>query len=339
MIPKIDIKDRARDRIADEISRHCRQVGFFAVTGHGLEQGLINELFAVSRDFFGSEQKEKDAVSLSEFHRGYARVGAEKIDPYGPEDFRETYLMGWESPDEEPLPQRIPFLGPNNWPAGNEYFQQVLLSYYHSVMQVAQFLLECFALTIGQAADFFKNNFKAPLSNLVLAHYPVLENAPRQAMLGCGEHTDYGLITLLLHDGNPGLQVKTRQGQWLSADASADDLIVNVGDMMEFISGGKYISNPHRVEVMRHTPRTSIPFFVQPDYEALIKPVLVPFDEAENTGRWKPRLAGAYLEERIAQSFISDEQKLILALKSVAGPEKRVIKNIAELLKCLSLSQ
>ena len=336
MIPTIDISDRATNKVASEIARHCDKVGFFVVTGHGLEKALINELFAVSSDFFTGSQQDKDVVSLNGFHRGYAKIGSEKIDPDGPKDFRETYLIGWENEENNSLPERIPLLGPNTWPVDNEIFRHVLLRYYQSIMQVAQFLLQCFAVSIGQNADFFKAKFQAPLTNLVLAHYPVLKRAPEQPVLGCGEHTDYGLITLLLHDGNPGLQVQTRKGEWIDADASENDLIVNVGDMMEFITGGRYISNPHRVEVMRKTPRTSIPFFVQPDYDALIKPVLEPLDEADNSARWKPRLAGAYLEERFAATFPSDEEKLLLALKSADTSQKRVMFNLAKLLNCLA---
>lgn len=310
-IPTIDLKldtvgptAENRARIALEIADLCSRVGFFVVRNHGVPLDLMQEMREVARGFFLQPQEVKDRTALDgEVHRGYARINAEQIDPDGPQDFRETFLMGWERPDGTPLPRRIPLLGPNNWPEGQERLQRSMRAYYARIMETAQYLLSCFAVSIGQPPEFFRPMFRDPLTNLVLAYYPVLEGASGEAVLGCGEHTDYGLITLLMHDGVAGLQVRTRGGAWIDCSSDRDDLIVNVGDMMEFITGGLYVSNPHRVQVMRRQDRVSVPFFVQPDYDSLVKPVLEPIEAPDDRRRWKPRLGGAYIEERYAATF------------------------------------
>jgi len=327
-IPVIDLKlsshgttPENRDRIAGEIAKHCTQVGFFVVHDHGIPVDLMESVREQARSFFDLSDAEKEASAIASdgVHRGYARINAEQIDPDGPQDFRESFLIGWERPDGSPLPSRVPLLGPNQWPenAGAE-FRPTLKAYYARAMETAQFLLTCFARSLEQEPNAFAGFFSNPLTNLVLAHYPVMEGASDNPVLGCGEHTDYGLITLLMHDGVAGLQVRTRAGEWLDAYSSRDDLIVNVGDMMEFLSGGRYISNPHRVQVMRNERRFSMPFFVQPDYTSLIQPVLEPLEQPEDRERWKPRLGGAYIEERYNATFPSAEERALKKLKALA---------------------
>ncbi len=342
MIPTIDLRlaDGAsdKDRIAAEIAHHCKTIGFFVVKGHGVSPTLFDDVRSAGLRFFEWPMSQKEEISLagSDVHRGYARLGAEKIDPDGPADYRETFLVGWERRDGSPLPPRIPLLGPNRWPSNDPSFRQVLNDYYDAVMGVGQFLLKCIALSIGQDEGFFAPMFQDPLTNLVLAHYPVLEQTPDQPILGCGEHTDYGLITLLLHDGTPGLQVQTRDGEWLDAASDRNDLIVNIGDMLEFITGGLYVSNLHRVQVMRTSPRLSVPFFIQPDYDALIKPVLEPVMSPEDRTLWKPRLGGAYIEERFAASFPTPTQRLITKMRSQGASERDAVRDAAKLLRLLS---
>ncbi|TNE87220.1 MAG: isopenicillin N synthase family oxygenase [Deltaproteobacteria bacterium] len=327
MIPVIDLalsregKTAAnRTRIAAEIARYCTEVGFFVVHDHGVPKEAMEAVRTAAHDFFSRSEAEKEATAIQAedaVHRGYARIHAEQIDPDGPVDFRETFLIGWERPDGSSLPARVPLLGPNRWPEDDEAFRSTLKAYYGHAMDTAQFLLECFAESLGQEPGFFAPMFHDPLTNLVLAHYPVLDESGDGPVLGCGEHTDYGLITLLMHDGVAGLQVRTRDQQWLDASSDRDDLVVNVGDMMEFITGGRYVSNPHRVQVMRDSARVSAPFFVQPDYDALVRPVLEPAEDADNRQRWKPRLGGAYIEERYNATFPSREGRLVNRLKKL----------------------
>ena len=295
----------------------------------------MDAIRAAGRDFFElpDGEKEKVAISNSEAHRGFAKKGAEQIDPDGPQDYRETFLAGWEPRGGGQLPARIPLLGPNQWPNHDDEFRTTLNAYYDAVMAVAMRLLECISHAILPGSDLFSEMFETPLTNLVLAHYPILEGAPDHAVLGCGEHTDYGLITLLLHDGVPGLQVQARNGDWLDAESAQDDLIVNIGDMLEFMTGGRYVSNKHRVMVMRTSPRLSIPFFVQPDYDAIIRPVLEPVVEPENRSRWKPRLGGAYIEERFAETFPGRLQKLLQKLR---GADREAVKDCATVLQILA---
>ncbi len=342
MIPTIDLglADGSADtnRIAAEIAHHCQNLGFFVIAGHGISPALLDQLRSAGQWFFDLPMSEKEAISLagSDVHRGYARLHQEKIAPHGPADYRETFLIGWERRDGSQLPPRIPLLGPNRWPSNAPWFRELLNGYYDTVMRVGQFLLKCIALSIDQDENFFAHMFQDPLTNLVLAHYPVLEQTSDETLLGCGEHTDYGLITLLLHDGIPGLQVQTRDGAWLDATSERNELIVNIGDMLEFITGGLYVSNLHRVQIMHKVPRLSIPFFIQPDYDTLIKPVLEPVMSPQDRTRWKPRLGGAYLEERFAASFPTPTQRLITKMQSQSVSKRDAVRDAAQLLLLLS---
>lgn len=341
MIPNIDLGGRRpsdRARVAQEIKTVCGDVGFFVVSNHGLTSTSLDEIRALAGEFFGRPQEDKEGLSIQESsaHRGYTRIGLEKIDPDGPDDFRETFLIGWEGEDGQPPPDRIPLVGPNQWPTNDAAFSIGLKAYYRLAMELAQYLLECFAVSIGKQAAFFAGMFSHPLTNLVLANYPVPTQRPSDGVVGCGEHTDYGLITLLVHDGVPGLEIRHRNGTWLAAESAPDQIIVNVGDMMQFITGGRYISNPHRVRVMWDKPRVSVPFFVQPDYDALIRPEIVPADAPSDKARWKPRLAGAYIEERFAETFISPEQRALATLRDLDPAASGTLRSVADLLDRLN---
>ncbi|WP_457333684.1 isopenicillin N synthase family dioxygenase [Rhizobacter sp. P5_C2] len=342
-IPTIDLglptNTFDRKRIADEIDRHCRDIGFFVLTGHGISFDLQLQVLRQANQFFSQSagDKAKVAIGMSDVHRGYARIDAEKLDPDGPSDFRETYLVGWERRDGTPLPQRIPLLGLNQWPETLPDFRETLNGYYDAALEVAKQILDCVSYAIAPAEqNVFSEFFNDPLTNLVLAHYPVAAHLGDDSVLGCGEHTDYGLITLLMHDGVPGLQVQARSGAWLDVQCNKGDLVVNLGDMLEFMSGGRYVSNPHRVVVMRNQPRTSVPFFVQPDYDALIRPLLEPIEEMSNRSRWKPRLGGAYIEERFAETFPRPTDRLLRELERMSTDQRQALGKCARLLQLIS---
>ena len=120
--------------------------------------------------------------------------------------------------------------------------------------------------------------------------------------LGCGAHTDYGAITLLLPDGNPGLEVRRRDGTWLKVRAPAGALVVNLGDMLARWTNDRYISTPHRVISPTTAPRYSVPVFVNPDYDAVVSCVPSCVTE-ERPCRYEPVVAGEYLVSRFDDTY------------------------------------
>lgn len=134
---------------------------------------------------------------------------------------------------------------------------------------VAQALLVGVARSLGLAGDYFVRQYTAaPTVLFRVFHYPACE----EPGWGVGEHTDYGLLTLLAQDGVGGLQVKTPRG-WIEAPPVPGALVCNIGDMLDRLTGGEYRSTPHRVRNVSGRSRLSFPFFFDPDFAAEVVPL------------------------------------------------------------------
>ena len=256
-IPVIDIAPlRQPDRAAwtpviEQIDRACRQIGFLAITGHGISARQLEQMFALSQRFFDQPLEEKLKIELvnSGNHRGWGSHGAEQLDPKKPMDWKETFDMALDLHPEHPVVAECPALyGPNQYPelAG---FQQQVNQHYGLLMSVGQRMLKAMALALGEAEDFFTRHFAGEhVSVLRLIHYPPRPDGaavPEDAM-AAGAHTDYGCITLLAQDEVGGLEVQGRDGSWISVPPVEGALVVNIGDLMQRWTNDRYRSTSHR---------------------------------------------------------------------------------------------
>jgi isopenicillin N synthase-like dioxygenase len=242
-VPTIDLS-----RVSpDEIARACEDVGFFTVVGHEVDPSLIEEVAARSRAFFDRPDEEKDRYRAPAESPGlpvYRPLGAEKL---GANADRKASL-DWG-----------PTLAGVAWP--NDELRVAYERYYAEMLRVAG--------TIVDALDLDASFFDDRSSSLRVIDYP----AGRSEGARAGAHRDYGCLTLIRSDAS-GLEVQTRDGEWLAVDPAPGGLVVNIGDLMQFWSNDRWISTLHRVVGTGDAPRRqSLVFFHNPRADAVIEGV------------------------------------------------------------------
>jgi isopenicillin N synthase-like dioxygenase len=263
-----------RDAVAAQIGAACRAHGFFYVTGHGVDAALVQRLEDLSHRFFELPEDTKMRWRMAlggRAWRGYFPLGGELTS--GRPDWKEGLYLGTELPATHPLVQaKTPVHGPNLFPEVPD-FRETILAYMTAVTQLGHRLMEGIALSLGLGASYFAERYTAdPLILLRLFNYPT-QPVPEglDVQWGVGEHTDYGLLTILHQDHIGGLAVHT-PGGWIDAPPVAGSFVCNIGDMLDRMTGGLYKSTPHRVK--RNTSghdRLSFPLFFDPNFEARVQ--------------------------------------------------------------------
>jgi isopenicillin N synthase-like dioxygenase len=258
--------------VAGAIDDACRRAGFFSIVGHGVDATLQTRLDALSREFFALPESEKAAIGMARggrAWRGWFAVGEELTS--GVPDLKEGIYFGAELESSHArVAAGIPLHGPNLFPARPAALRDVVLAYMDELTRVGQAVLTGVAIGLGRDPSWFVDHLTAdPLTLFRVFRYPPAEAADAW---GVGEHTDYGLLTLLGQDVNGGLQVRTPDG-WIEVDPIPGAFVCNIGDMLERISGGRYRSTPHRVRNASGAERLSFPFFLDPSWDAVIEGV------------------------------------------------------------------
>jgi isopenicillin N synthase-like dioxygenase len=162
-----------------------------------------------------------------------------------------------------------PLHGPNLFPRRPAELRPVVLAYLDELTRIGQAVLGAMALGLGLDRDWFRRHLTAdPLVLFRIFHYPPAAGGD-EGQWGVGEHTDYGLLTLLAQDANGGLAVRSGDG-WIDADPIPGTFVCNLGDMLERLTGGRYRSTPHRVRNDSGAERLSFPFFLDPSWDAVV---------------------------------------------------------------------
>jgi isopenicillin N synthase-like dioxygenase len=302
-VPIVDIgglrsPDRTeRERVAGEIGKAARDVGFFYVSGAGVDDRVFERMLASTKEFFALpiEEKMRSYIGLSTCHRGYVPVGEEGL-ATGMPDLKEAFDTALELPADDPdYLAGNPMLGPNAWP-DLPGFADAVTAYYRAVLDVGHRLLWAFAVALGEDPDTFSRHATKTPSQLRLVHYPYPEAEDGQ---GIGAHTDYECFTLLKPTA-PGLEVLNGAGEWIDVPPVPGTFVVNIGDMLELWTNGAYVATSHRVRKVAEE-RYSFPLFFNVDYHTEVKP-LPQF--ASRDGIQRPALrAGEHLFAQTAQTF------------------------------------
>ena len=271
-LPIIDLAGPPGD-IARQIESACRESGFFYIAGHRVPTELIEQLDAASREFFALPDDDKMEIAMARggpAWRGYFPVGAELTS--GRPDLKEGIYFGTELPDDDPRVRAgVPLHGANLFPRQVPALRDAVLAYLDAVTETAQDVLRGVARSLDLDAGYFITSYTAdPTVLFRIFHYP--PSTPDSEDWGVGEHTDYGLITILLQDDNGGLQVRTPAG-WVDAPPIPGTFVCNIGDMLDRMTGGWYRSTPHRVRNTSGNERLSFPFFLDPDFTAEVPPL------------------------------------------------------------------
>ncbi len=264
-VPIIDVQ---RDDAGARIDAACREVGFFAITNHGVDDTLRQRTIAAATEFFALHEAEKAAVALAiggHAWRGWFPLGGELTS--GVPDLKEGYYFGVELP-----PDPRPMHGPSLWPPRPEELRTTVTAWMAAMESLGQRVLSLMAAGLGARPGFFAEGLTAtPTSLFRIFRYPPHPDGAGDRW-GVGEHSDYGLLTLLAHDGTPGLEVKVGD-DWVAAPYDPELIICNLGDMLDRLTGGRYRSTPHRVRNHAGHDRYSLPFFLDPGWDAVVEPL------------------------------------------------------------------
>ena len=264
-------------RFRDELRRATHDYGFFYLVGHGVDNGLRDELLKVARRFFALPECDKLVIEnlRSPHFRGYTRLGGERTQ--GKQDWREQIDIGPER--EAPEPRRADWdvlEGPNQWPPALPALRDVVTRWNDRLGAVGLQLLREWAQALGQDRHVFDAAFADRPSTLTkVVRYP--GRRPRGADQGVGAHKDSGVLTLLLIEpGTAGLQVE-RDGAWIDAPPIDGALVVNIGELLEVATDGYLKATVHRVLTpAAGTDRISVPFFFNPALSARIPRLSLP---------------------------------------------------------------
>ena len=272
MSPLFDATEqRGHQRVARELGIACRESGFFYISGHGIDPETLTALDVASRRFFALPLEEKKQIEMrhgGRAWRGFFPVGFELTS--GLPDQKEGLYFGTELPADHPrVLARTPLHGPNLWPTAVPELQTLVLDYMTATGRAAQALLRGIAMSLDLDPDYFISTYTSdPTVLFRIFHYPESDGTG----WGVGEHTDYGLLTLLAQDRHGGLQVESG-GQWIDAPPIEGTLVCNLGDMLDRLTGGWYRSNLHRVRNSSGHGRLSFPLFFDPGFDAELLPL------------------------------------------------------------------
>ncbi len=263
-------------RIGAELDRACCEYGFFYVTGHNIPPALSARLIALAREFFALPLQQKMRIAMAHggrAWRGYFPVDGELTS--GRPDRKEGIYFGTElGPDDPRVQAGLPLHGANLFPA-IPGFRDALLAYIDEVTEVGQIVLRGIAVGLGLPLDYFLERYtRDPTVLFRIFNYPPATASADENELGVGEHTDYGLLTLLRQDDIGGLQIWHRD-RWMPAPPVPDSLVCNIGDMLERLTAGRYVSALHRVRNVSPQDRISMPLFLDPKFDAVLRPIEV----------------------------------------------------------------
>jgi isopenicillin N synthase-like dioxygenase len=319
-LPVIDVgplrDGTGADRVAAEIDRACRTTGFFYVAGHGVPEALPRRVDELAREFFARPDAEKAAIAMPKggrAWRGWFPLGGELT--AGVPDWKEGLYFGEElGPDDARVRARLPLHGANLFPEAPAALRPAVLELIDALTAVGHTLLRGVSRALALDDGWFDRHLTAaPTILFRIFRYPPLPpraDAPTEQW-SVGEHTDYGLLTILAQDTAGGLEVRGPDG-WIAAPPVPGTFVVNLGDMLERMTGGRYRSTPHRVRNTGVGDRLSLPLFLDPAWDADVRPVPNPLgrDRARDADRWDGASVhewsgtyGDYLFAKVSQVF------------------------------------
>ncbi len=276
-VPTLDIRRYDNDRTAfvAELGAAYREFGFCCISGHGIPRELIDGAYEAFRQFFAlpTETKMKYHVPGSGGARGYTPFKVETAKDSQYADLKEFWHIGREIARDSKFAAVMP---PNLWPGEVPTFQRYGYGLYEALDQLGSRVLCALALHIGLPEHYFADKTDQGNSILRPIHYPPIadDNVPN---VRAGAHEDINFITLLVGASAEGLEVLTREGEWLPITTEGDAIVVNIGDMLQRLSNHVYPSTTHRVVNPKNAnarkPRYSVPYFLHPNPDVVLDPL------------------------------------------------------------------
>ncbi|MBI3827697.1 MAG: isopenicillin N synthase family oxygenase [Candidatus Rokubacteria bacterium] len=317
-VPEIDLTEARqggpadRARTARLIDAACQEIGFFTITGHGIDPPLVADLRTAGHAFFAQplEMKLRCRHPVRGMNRGYHPVGGEALatanDEVAPPDLKEFFHVGPVDVTSDPYytgePGRRHFV-PNVWPASPPRFAGAATACYRAMDGLVRLLMRLTALALGLEEAFFDRKVDRSIGTMRLNYYPSQATPPASGQLRAGAHTDYGGFTILSGEDVPGgLQILARDSGWVDVRTAPTAFVVNIGDLLMRWTNDRWLSTLHRVVNPPWTgepsaPRLSIAFFNHPNHDVVVECIAPP-------GRAKhaPVLSGEYRDLKYAKT-------------------------------------
>lgn len=307
-IPSIDLADfisgdaNLKNEFVKNLGKAYEEIGFVAIKNHGLSDLLCNDLYSQVQSFFELtvEQKKKYEIKGSGGQRGYVSFGKEHAKNRNEGDLKEFWHFGQTVLDNDPIKSQYP---ENVEVTELANFNKVGEQVYQKLELAGKEMLRAIALYLNLDENYFDAKIHNGNSILRPIHYPPITSEPKNAVRAA-EHEDINLITLLMGASADGLQVMTKNGDWISVTALPDQIVVNVGDMLQRLTNNKLKSTTHRVvnppKEKWGTSRFSIPYFLHPRAEISLD-CLDSCVSEDNPKHYEEITAGAYLDQRIKE--------------------------------------
>ena len=307
-IPSVNLKDFTsgdpvrKQQFVDQIGKAYEEIGFVALKGHLLDDTLVDNLYTEIKNFFclPLETKHKYEIPGIGGQRGYVSFGKESAKGKKEGDLKEFWHFGQYVEDDAERAKEYPENVSVNELAK---FNQVGKEAYQRLEETAKYVLRALALHLGLEETYFDNYIHNGNSILRPIHYPPITQEPDNAVRAAA-HGDINLITLLMGAQGRGLQVQNNAGEWIDAIAEADELMINVGDMLSRHTNNRLKSTIHRVinppKELWGTSRYSIPFFMHPISEMKLD-VLDSCVDDNNPKQFDDITAGQFLDERLRE--------------------------------------
>lgn len=303
-IPVIDIARLADgsasglQHVATEMLAAAEATGFFYIRNHGIDQTLIDSVFAEAATFFRTPDDAKRQVTVNAWHRGFVKAGEAKMYAGARPDLKESFVWGLDTATDAGEPDGFG-TPPNRWPAHQPTMRPLLDRYFTEANEVGWRMLRAFAVAIGEPADRFVKTIIRPTTRGTIIYYPPQPPDLDDEQFGVSPHTDWGCLTLLYQDQTGGLEVRGRDGGWVAATPIAGTFVVNVGDLLARWTNNRFKSTPHHVVNRSGRERFSCAVFVDPDRDTLIDPVLRPGEPPA----YAPVTCGDYVKSRFDAAF------------------------------------
>jgi len=306
-IPSVDLHEflsgdpEKKNRFVHNLGKAYEEIGFVAVKNHGISDDLIADLYNYVQQFFSLplEQKKKYEIKGLAGQRGYTSFGKEHAKGSDAPDLKEFFQYGQIARDnfkDEIYANNVSVNEINN-------FDETLLAAYRAFEKSGTFLLQAIALYLGLNEDYFDGFTYNGNSILRSIHYPPITTEPASA-IRAEQHEDINLITLLVGASADGLEILSKQNEWVPVTSLPEQIVVNVGDMLQRLTNNKLRSTTHRVvnpaREFWHTSRFSIPFFLHPQTSMSLSCLKNCIDN-ENPKQYDDITAGAYLDERLRE--------------------------------------
>ena len=307
-IPVVDLSDftggdpKKKAAFVQELGNAYEDVGFVAVKNHGIPDDLIADLYKYVQQFFSLPSDKKKTYEIPELagQRGYTSFGKEHAKGSDAPDLKEFFQYGQTVSDNHPLKPEYPDNVSVNEVKG---FDETLYKAYRAFEKSGKYLLQAIALYLGLDENYFDDYVEEGNSIVRAIHYPPITIEPKSA-IRAEQHEDINLITLLIGASAGGLEILTKQNEWVPVTSLPDQIVVNVGDMLQRLTNNKLKSTTHRVvnppRELWHTSRFSIPFFLHPK-SAMDLSALESCVDEKHPKIFEDITAGEYLDERLKE--------------------------------------